>query len=138
MQLVRKYGDKCRATRKGTESDPGLLNRGANFLRGEGGIDVCGGGGEGGRELGWGGRIYPVALSIRTYRSEQTIRPRSDNADRGVWSGSILFKLIKQSEPFACFTTVVLIIYVHYDISDEVEDPYADRTYICNFGLHQH
>ena len=39
---------------------------------------------------------------------------------------------------FLCFTTVLLVICVSlWCFTDEAEYRYADRTYICNFELHQ-
>ena len=40
--------------------------------------------------------------------------------------------------PLLCFSTVFLIIRVSlWWFTDEVEDPYADQTYICILELHQ-
>ena len=39
--------------------------------------------------------------------------------------------------PLLCFITVFLIICVALRcFTDEVEDPCADRTYVCNFEQH--
>ena len=62
-----------------------------------------------------------------------------------LWSGSsrsclwfLVFCIQIAPEPFALFHHIVLIIYDSlWCFTDDVKDPYVDRTYICNLNLHQ-